>query len=234
MILVNSILAFCLLAAASLPKPLEPLPALQDVLAGMQTHEIVQSKRLLQYEAHRKFYAENKRFHMQSSLEVRTVFRRPDVMQSEIVSSDGSTMIREKVFDKILDAEQEAQSKSSREQVKITPDNYNFTLVAREDCGGRECYHLAIAPKKKDKFAIEGEIWVDAEDWAIVRLLGSPSRRPSFWTRHTEIERQYKRFNGVWLCESMRSVSDILVGGRSTLQVDYSYLSVDTEPFTPR
>jgi len=214
--------------------PLTPLlqaqsvPAMSEIVAGMRVHDETQDQRLLQYEALRKFFAENKRFDMRSTLAVKTVFRRPGIVQSEILSSDGSAMIREKVFDKILDAEQEAQSAEVRDRTKITPDNYDFDLLAREDCDGRTCYRLKIVPKKKDKFSINGLIWLDAEDFAIIKIQGSPAKRPSFWTTHTEIVRQYKRIDGVWLCNSMESVSDIFIGGRSTLRIDYDYLSVNT------
>lgn len=204
----------------------QSLPTMKEIVEGMRAHEEWQDRHLVEYQAERKFYAENKRFDLKSTLDVKTVFRRPDVLRSEVVHSEGSKLIRERVFDKILEAEQETQSKAVREQIKIIPENYHLDLQAREDCSGRACYRLKISPKRKDKYSIEGQIWLDAEDWAIVRLQGSPSKRPSFWTQHTEIERQYKRIDGLWLCESMKSISDIFIGGRSTLQIDYSYLAV--------
>jgi hypothetical protein len=87
---------------------------------------------------------------------------------------------------------------------------------------------LKIVPRKKSKYALEGEIWVDVDDGAIVRIQGSPAKRPSIWTRETNIERRYRRFDGIWLCETMESTSDILIAGKSTLKVDYKYVAVRT------
>jgi hypothetical protein len=200
---------------------------LNKVLDRMQAHEEWQKRHLIEYEVKRKFYASNPRFKQESLLEVKTVFRQPSTMQSEVVRSEGSELIRMRVFNKILEAEREANQ--SKHEVDITPANYNFTLIGNQDCGGRPCYHLRITPKHRSKYSINGHIWVDAEDGAMVRLQGSPAQRPSFWTLNTEIERQYRRIDGVWLCVDMESTSDIVIAGRSTLRVDYEYNVVRTD-----
>jgi hypothetical protein len=202
---------------------------LDKVLNLMRAHEEWQNRHLVEYQVHRKFYAENSRFRQQSVLEVTTRFRSPSTFESEVVRSEGSQLIRERVFDKILEAEKEAGVKAAKGEVAITPANYHFSLVAKHDCGGRSCYVLQIAPKQKNKYSVNGRIWVDAEDGAIVRLQGTPAVRPSFWTLSTDIERRYKRINGVWLCIDMESTSNILVAGRSTLKINYDYLEIETE-----
>jgi len=134
------------------------------------------------------------------------------------------------VFDEILAAENETQSKRARQQIDIVPANYSFSYLGREDCAGRECYRLRITPRRKEKLLIKGQIWVDAEDWGIVRIQGSPVKRPSFWARQTQIDRRFKRIEGMWLNDSLESVSDVLIAGRSSLQIQYSYESIQTEP----
>jgi hypothetical protein len=200
---------------------------LNRILERMNAHEEWQKRHLVEYQVHRKFYAANPRFKQESVLEVQTVFRQPATLESEVVRSEGSQLIRTRVFDKILEAEKEANK--TKQEVTITPDNYNFTLLGSQDCSGRPCYYLRITPKHKNKYAINGEIWVDAEDGALVRLQGSPAQRPSFWTLNTQVERRYERIDGVWLCVDMESTSDILIAGRSTLKVDYDYSIVQTK-----
>jgi hypothetical protein len=202
---------------------------LNEILNRMSAHDAWQNRHLLEYQLHRKFYAENPRFKQESVLEVNTLFRHPNTFQSEVVRAEGSELIRERVFEKILEAEKDASAKQAKQETAITPDNYIFSLMGKQECGGRPCYNLRITPKQRTKFSIVGHIWVDAEDGAIVRMHGSPAKRPSFWTQNTEIERRYKRIEGVWLCEAMESTSNILVAGRSTLKIDYNYLKVETE-----
>jgi hypothetical protein len=200
---------------------------LNSILDRLRAHEEYQKHHLVEYQVRRKFYAANPRFKQESFLEVKTVFRQPGMMESEVIRSEGSQLIRSRVFDKILAAESEVTN--THQDVSITPANYRFTLIASQDCGGRPCYQMRITPKQKSRYAVNGQIWVDAEDGAIVRLEGSPAQKPSFWTLSTEIERQYRRFDGVWLCVEMESTSDIFVAGRSTLKVDYDYSDVQTK-----
>src|SRR2546426_136745 len=93
----------------------------------------------------------------------------------------------------------------------------------------RKCYRLAITPRRREKYLIQGQIWIDAEDWSIVRIQGSPAKHPSFWTRQTQIDRRYKRIDGIWLNDSLESTSDILIAGRSTLRIQYLYEAIETD-----
>jgi hypothetical protein len=224
-IFAMSSLLLLLIPAGTSAGPANELPSVETILQRMKAHEDWQQRHLLEYEVQRSFYAANPRFKMESTMEVRTVFRKPNSFGSEVLRSDGSSIIREKVFDKILEAEEDARTKESV-RTAINAENYNFKVLAQEDCEGRPCYHLKLSSKHKDKFNIDGEIWVDAEDGAIGRIHGAPAKRPSFWTLHTEIDRRYKRISGFWLFDTMESNSDIFIGGHSTLKVNHSYVSV--------
>src|SRR5213594_4015724 len=178
----------------------------------------------------RKFSATNLRFKADATLEVMTTFRRPNTLESQVLRAEGSKIIRERVFNKILEAESETNSKLTKQRIDIGPANYSFSYLAREDCDGRDCYRLGITPKRREKYLIEGEIWIDAEDWGIVRVQGSPAKRPSFWARQTQIDRRYKRIDGMWLNDRLESISDVLIAGRSFLTIQYSYESIQTDP----
>ncbi len=204
-------------------------PVLNEILDRMHAHEEWQNRHLVEYKMQRRFYATNPRFKQESVLEAKTTFRQPSTYETEVVRTEGSDLIREKVFDRILEAEKEANTGNMKKEVTIAPANYNFTLIDKRDCSGRPCYNLRITPKQKNKYSLEGLIWVDAEDGAIVRMQGSPAKKPSIWTLSTQIERRYKRIDGVWLCDAMESTSYILIDGKSTLKVDYNYLNVQTE-----
>ena len=224
------LLVFCLFASATYGfAEQQNAPAVDEILDRMKAHDEWQQRYLIEYRAQRKFSATNLRFKEGATLEVRTTFRRPDTLESQVIRAEGSKFIRERVFDKILEAENETQSALAKQQIDIVPANYNFSYLGREDCSGRECYRLRITPKRKEKYLIEGQIWIDAEDWAIVRIQGSPAKRPSFWARQTEIDRRYKRIEGMWLNDSLESTSDILIAGRSTLKIQYSYEAIQTD-----
>jgi hypothetical protein len=195
----------------------------------MKAHDDWQQRYLIEYRAHRTFSATNLRFEKDATLEVMTTFRRPDIFESQVLRAEGSSLIRERVFDKILEAENETQSSPAKQLIDILPANYSFRYMGREDCAGRKCYHLGITPKRKEKYLIDGQIWIDAEDWGIVRIQGSPAKRPSFWARQIQIDHRYRRIDGMWLDDSLESISDVLVAGRSSLRIQYSYESIKTD-----
>ena len=201
---------------------------LNVILERMLAHNQWQDAYLMQYIALRKFYADNARFNLDATLVVETAYQQPENIRSRVVKQEGSQLIHDRVFSKILEAEEETRTQSAKREVDITPLNYDFTFIGREQCDGRPCYHLGLTPKHKSKYSLEGEIWIDGEEFAIVRIHGNPSKRPSFWTTNTEIDRRYKRVDGIWLTDRIESTSNILVAGHSHLKIDYTYTEIRT------
>jgi hypothetical protein len=208
----------------------QPEVTLSQILDGMTARTEWQDQKLAEFRARRKFYAANLRFKTDSTMYVRTIFRRPDEMISTVTSHEGSDLIRSRVFDKILDAENETHLKKDKQQVDITPANYRFNFAGTEECDMRTCFHLKISPKRRDKYSLDGDVWVDGEDYSIVRIHGSPAKRPSFWTLHTEVDRRYRKIDGIWLPDRLDSSSNILVAGHSVLSIEYTYDDVETNP----
>src|SRR5437667_12708225 len=95
------------------------LPSAQEILDRMLMRNAWQGRTLLEFRALRKFYAANVRFKTDSTMYVQTVFRRPDQLQSTVTSHEGSNLIRSRVFDKILEAENETRARKDKQQVDI-------------------------------------------------------------------------------------------------------------------
>src|SRR5262249_2570285 len=88
--------------SATLQLPLvsdESQLSLGKIVARMVAYRQWQDKALREYEARRRFYAWNERFNINSTLEVRTIFRWPYLLQSTVLRQEGSTFIREHVFE---------------------------------------------------------------------------------------------------------------------------------------
>src|SRR5258705_4450601 len=137
--LVPLILSLCLLAFATRGSGEQAAPIVQqqdspsvdEVLGRMKAHDEWQERYLLEYRAQRKFYAANQRFNEVATLEVRTTFRRPDFLESQVLRAEGSKLIRERVFNKILEAENETRSMPARQEIAIEPANYSFSLLVQ-------------------------------------------------------------------------------------------------------
>jgi hypothetical protein len=197
---------------------------LSELLAKMMAHRKWQDAALREYQAHRLFHASNNRFNIDSLLEVETSYRAPGQLQSTILRQEGSAFIREHVFQKILLAETEL---SSNDHADIIPQNYQFTLIGPDACEGRPCWHLTLKPRHPDKYLVDGDVWLDAEDYAVCRVHGFPSKHVSIWISHAEVDWRFQRVNtGIWLPDKVESSSDVRIIGTVLMQIKYAYDNV--------
>ncbi len=85
----------------------------------------------------------------------------------------------------------------------------------------RPAYVLEINPKRKDKYLFRGRIWVDAEDYALVRAEGNPAKNPSFWTKSTHFVQIYQKNGSLWFPLSTQSVTEAHIFGTTEVNIDY-------------
>jgi hypothetical protein len=176
---------------------------------------------LQQYTSTRKYVADNKRFSKHAEMVVREKYVYPGKKEFETLSESGSDYIRRKVINKLVEAERDATQNENRDQTRITPENYKFKMLGTEDQEGHPCFLIAVIPNHSKKYLIKGRIWVDQNDFAIVRMEGSPAKKPSFWTRKVEFTRRYQKHGEFWLASSIESESELLIAGKSSLKIEY-------------
>ena len=138
--------------------------------------------------AARKFSATNARFKEDATLDVLKRFAVPIRSNLRCCEPKAPRLYESECSTRYLEAENETNATLAKQQIDIVPANYSFNYLGREDCDGRACYRLSITPKRKEKYLIDGQIWIDAVDWGIVRVQGSPAKRPSFWVRQTQFD----------------------------------------------
>jgi len=228
-VLLRPLFALICLAplAANVPSPAD---AAEPVIARMMEVDRTVTPQLRHYTSSRRYSLENKRFGQRAEMTVRMTFRHPGHKQFEVVSEKGSGAIRSRVFRKMLESEIEASSAEMRDATHITPRNYSFRLIGSEELEGRQAFVLEAIPKTKNKFLFRGKIWVDAEDYAIARIEGSPAQNPSFWVRKTTFVHRYAKFGPFWLAVSNASTTDVLVFGRTEVLVEYFDYRINEAP----
>jgi hypothetical protein len=185
--------------------------------------ELDESRRsaLQQYTANRRYVVENPRFNKKAEVAVREKYVYPGKKEFQTLSESGSNYIRLNVISKLIDAELDAGENQNRDQTRITPENYKFELLGLEEQEGRPCFLITVVPKHSKKYLMRGRIWVDQEDFAIVRMEGRPAKNPSFWTRKVKFTRRYQKQGNFWLARSIESESDVLIAGKSSLKIEY-------------
>ena len=204
-----------------------PLTA-EQVVQNLVQMNLSRARALHTYQGTRTYRSEYHGFPGDRSAEmvVKVSYLSPREKEFIVQSTTGSALIIDKVFKKLLEAEKEALDAEIQRRSALTEDNYRFTLVGYENdlLGAR--YVLKVEPRTKDKFLYYGRIWVDAEDFAVVRLEAEPAKNPALWIRKTEIEQAYIKIGDFWLPSHNHSVIAIRLGGYAELTIDYKYYEI--------
>ena len=152
---------------------------------------------------------------------VKMTYRAPNTKEFTVVSQSGSKFVIDHVFKKLLEGELEAANEENRRNTALSTDNYDFTSAGYETTPEGAQYVLNLLPRTKNKFLYRGKIWVDAKDFAVVRIEGEPAKNPSFWIKKTEVKHRYVKVNDFWLPAENRTESVIRLGGKATLSIEY-------------
>ena len=113
-----------------------------------------------------------------------------------------------------------------RAQTDIHRRNYDFEFVELESESGDSVFQ--IVPKKRTRYLLKGKIWIDTESCGIRRIEGEPTVSPSFWVRRTSFRHDYAQFGEAWLPVRHHTESQLLLFGRSTLDIEYRGYSFHT------
>ena len=87
---------------------------------------------------------------------------------------------------------------------------------------------IDLKPRKESKYLIAGHIWVDAEDYAVIRVEGKPAKNPSFWTKSVHVVHEYGKNGPFWFPGSNRSETDARIFGRADLVIEYFDYAVNS------
>jgi hypothetical protein len=220
-------LALSLLISAILSPPVRPDGVsqpltVQQVLSQMEQRGQARSALLAHYVCLRRYALNNRRFHKTAELSVRMTYTSPGHKTFEVLSERGLSIIRQRVLRKMLEAEEEASRDGTRESTQISQRNYEFRLAGSEMQQGRPAYVLEANPRTVNRFMIRGRIWVDCEDFAIVRVEAAPALTPSAWIRNVHVVQQYVKVGPVWLPLYNRSMSDSFFFGHTDVAIDSS------------
>jgi hypothetical protein len=187
----------------------------------MMEHDNQRQAALHSYTSSRLYVLENSRHRKRAEMLVMMTCLDNGSKQFQTISATGWSVARNHVFPGLLDSESEASQPDVRERSRITPDNYSFVLLGKDTINQRAAYMLAIAPKTRNKYLVEGRIWVDADDYAITRIEGKPAKNPSFWIKSVHFVHTYQKNGPFWLPASDRSVSDARILGATELSIEY-------------
>jgi hypothetical protein len=138
----------------------------------------------------------------------------PDAKTYKIIQAKGDSR-GERMVRELLDRETDSAKRVHSDE--ISRKNYDFVFLRPENFGIVPEYVLGIVPKRKDKYLLRGQIWVDASTFRIRRIQGVPAKSPSFWITTLHLTMQFAQLNGMWVPVSFDAIATIRFLGDYTL-----------------
>ncbi|HMK30717.1 MAG TPA: hypothetical protein VK473_13605 [Terriglobales bacterium] len=192
-----------------------------QIMASVLLHDTERESRSGGYAGHRRYVLDNDYLQKHAELVADVSCDSAGVKHFNVVTEDGWKAANKHVLRKMLESESETSTPSVRPQTRLTPDNYRFTMAKSEVIGGRLTYLIDVTPKRREKYLIEGRVWIDAQDFALVRAEGKPARNPSFWTRSIHFVHQYQKNGSYWFPTSTLSVTQARLFGTTQVNIEY-------------
>ena len=202
------------------------------VFSELVGRNLVRADTLLEYSADRTYQVSHPDGKMQAKLEGRMEFHAPDTKVFQVTSEQGSGIVCRLALQPLIAIEIRAAARKDRHDSAITPANYRLQWVGEESVGTYRCYVLRATPKRVDKYLFDGKIWVDEDDFAVVRIEGRPAARLSFWIKRADFVRQYQMIAGFWLPQRDETAVEVRFYGKRVLTIEHYDYRVKRRPVT--
>ena len=199
----------------------DSLPSADVVVARMLAHNAQRQTQLAGYHGMRRYVLENDRLNKHAEMLVRVEGDADETKHFEVVSEDGWHSAQKHVLQKMLATEADTSSPEARLKTRLSPENYEFNMARTGLLGDRMTYVIDVKPRRSDEHLFEGQIWIDAQDYALARVEGSPSKNPSFWIRSVHFVHTYQKSGPFWFPASTESVTQVRVFGTTSLIIHY-------------
>jgi MucB/RseB N-terminal domain len=198
-----------------------PLPTAEEIVARMSSHDLQRQVSIEGYVGMRRYVLENQHLHKRAEMLVHVQGDRDGTKHFEVVAEEGWKAAHKHVLHKMLESETETSRPEMRAKSKLNAENYDFQVVGAEPVAERTAFVLEVRPKRKEKYLFHGRIWIDAEEYALVRAEGSPAKNPSFWTKSTHFVQLYQKSGPLWFPFSTQSVTQAHIFGSTDVDIEY-------------
>jgi len=174
---------------------------------------------LVTYRGTRHLEGRNERFNVSGWMEIATELS-SDGFHYRVIDEGGSELIRHRVFQPLLEGEEQIFASGDAARSSFTATNYDLTAAHASEPG---LVKLFARPKRKDVTLIDGAVYITDTDADLVRAEGRLAKTPSFWTRRVDVVKQYARVGGLRVPIRVESTAQIRFAGTSTMTMTYDY-----------
>jgi hypothetical protein len=204
--------------------PIEPLPPDIDesrLFSELLTDNELRNAALAGYTEERTYQVTDLTGRVRAQEIGQMEYRAPDKKTFATTSESGSGLVRRLALNPLIASEIDATSTKQNHDSAITPANYTLELLGEQQVGPYRCILARATPKRIDKYLFEGKIWIDSEDFAVVRITGHPAKKVSFWIERVEFVREYQKIDGFWLPQKDETHVQVRMYGQKVLTIDH-------------
>jgi hypothetical protein len=202
-------------------EPLRPGVTESQVLTELAAHDNERRAALHDYTVLRTYQVIDLKGKAQAEEIGRMEFFSPDKKAFTVTSESGSGLVRHLALNPLIHSEIEAAAGKERHDSAISTDNYSLNLLGEQQLGPYRCFVAEAVPKRKDKYLFEGKVWIDVNDYSVVRIEGQPAKKLSFWIEHADFVRQYQKIDGFWLPEKDQTLVQVRLYGKKILKIEH-------------
>jgi hypothetical protein len=218
------LLAGCLLAFS----PVSDDTTAESVLAKVEVESGRRHTELKEYSGSRVYTLLNQRFGKQAAATVIAKYRAAEGERFTIVERSGSDRLNG-IIDQVLSTESAESVPPVNLRREISAANYRVRLLGMDKAAGRNCYVLALTPRRKQQSLIAGKAWVDASSFAVIRIEGQFAASVSIFLGAPRIVEDFVEVGGFWLPGHVRSMTSSLLLGPTSLEIAFSNYQVPSE-----
>ncbi len=146
------------------------------------------------------------------------------------VSKAGSSMWLSRAIEPALESERDVNDVTTRHQVMLTADNYEFKVdPAGDSVNGRDCFVLDLKPRRKSPYLLNGKAWVDAKTYLLVRIRGTQSRSSSLLAGLPLITRDFAHISGFAMVVHEEIEAHTFLFGQTVVKIDYDSYDIQRD-----
>jgi hypothetical protein len=202
-------------------EPLRPGVTESQVFAELAAHNQQRRSALHDYIVMRTYQVVDLRGKVHAEEIGRMEFLSPDKKAFTVTSESGSGLVRHMALNPLIKSEIEAAAGKEHHDSAISADNYSLNLLGEQQVGQYRCFVAEVRPQRKDKYLFEGKLWIDVEDYSVVRIEGHPAKQLSFWIQRADFVRQYQKIDGFWLPQKDQTLVQVRLYGKKVLTIDH-------------
>jgi hypothetical protein len=178
------------------------------------------------YTAHRRLEGELVNKGESAWMDVTTTFEPGRGLSHTVRAQGGSSRIRERALEKVLQKEIESACAEEARRAAYTRENYQYRLLDAPADGVR----IELVPKREDVRLLKGTALVDPGEGPLRHVQGELAKNPSFWVRDVHMERTYDQVGGSTLIVELVSTARIRLFGEARLRIRTTYATVEGRP----